>query len=409
MTQTPTSNRIEIIDIIRGFALVCILLVHFSGEFAGWSTVYTSPVSSAALSSSSVDSFTNFFLNLFLINKARTLFAFLFGVGFYFQLAKANRNGYRIESKFARRMLMLLFIGVLHAYLIWAGDILRFYAVCGLGLLLVYKRSDRSLFIIAVVCSVLIPAMSVLLRYHFPFALLSSDMKVQMYQGLISDNYTNFFQANLLRDLASNWDPYNVCFYLFPIFGNFLFGYLAAEARLFEKLSTNKGLLRRCLLFSFGVGFFGSNSFARLAAKPFGATESDIPLAWRDVLSFFNCLSIECTAFFLLCFLIILYQVPFAKKALGIFAFAGRMTLTNYIMQSLFGVWFFYGVGLGFISRYGPTVAFTIGLGYFIIQLWYSRLWLQYFSTGPVEYLWRSLVEWKWQTIRLNRADIAAQ
>ncbi len=398
--QKLSSDRVQVIDVLRGFALMCILFIHSADEFAGWSSIYISPVGADSLSTSLIDSAVNFFLNLFLVGKARTLFAFLFGVGFYFQLSKAGRNGYRIEGKFAKRMLMLFLIGVLHAYLIWSGDILRMYAVCGLLLLLVYKWKPKQLFIAAIVCSVVVPAVFTALHYYFPYGVLSNEMKAQMYNGYAGDDYSGLLHANLLRDEAINLDPYSLGAYLLPVLGNFIFGYWAAQKKLIEKLIGNKTWLVKCMMVSGITGVLCSNNAVRLAARLFHSDESHIPVYGRSLLALPAIYSIEAIAFFLLCLIVYLYEFTRLKRMLFFITFAGRMTLTNYILQSVFAVVVFFGFGFGLISHYGSFVSLCFGLVFFAMQLIYSYVWLQYFTMGPVEFLWRSMIDGKWLKIR---------
>ncbi len=397
-TETaPATGRIEVIDVLRGFALLGIVLVHYSGEFAGWSSVYNSPVAAQSLPTAAADSVVTFLLNLLLVNKTRALFAFLFGVGFYYQLAKSKRSGQAIESRFLRRMIALLGVGVVHAYLLWSGDILRIYAICGLVLLLIYRWSPRRLFVIAVLFSVVAPAAATVLHYYFHFSPLTEAMKTGMYKGYVSTRYTDLWKANWLRDLSVTWDPLAAAGLWLPVLGNFLFGYWAAQTQLFTKLTHQPILLKRCLFISGILGFLCSNSFVRIMAKALHTTEDKIPSAWHNLLALPAAFSVETMAFFLMCSLIFLYQQPSFTRPLSFFRFAGRMTLTSYIFQSLFGVLFFYGIGLHRISHYGSSVAFLIALSFFGCQLFFSYWWLQHFSIGPIERIWRSLAEGKWQ------------
>lgn len=402
-TMAPARERVEVIDVLRGVALMSIVLVHYPIEFAGWSTLYTSSVPASSLSTAAADSGVVFLLNLFLVNKARALFAFLFGVGFYYQLAKTKHNGHNITHRFAKRMFALLAVGVAHAYLLWSGDILRLYAVCGLALLLLYRWKSKPLFITAVVMSVVAPAVAVVLHYHFHFNPLTDAMKEQMYNGFAGNSYTALWKANRLRDLAVTWNPMSACNLWLPVLGNFIFGYWAAQTHLFTKLTHHKTLLRNCVFFSGCIGFLCSNSFVRLAAKGLGATEDDIPANWHDALALPAAFSVEALAFCLLCGVVYLYRQPLLQRRLSAFRFAGRMTLTNYILQSLFGVFFFYGIGLGNISRFGSLAALGLATALFFFQLLYSRWWLQRFTMGPVEWLWRSLAEGKWQRMKRRK------
>ncbi len=398
--KNVASGRIEVIDVLRGFALLGILLVHASGEFAGWSAIYISPVNPQSLSTARLDDATNLFLNIFLINKSRALFAFLFGVSFFYQLDKANRQGYKIEGKFARRMLMLFLIGVLHAYLIWAGDIFRIYAICGILLLFVYKWQPKKLLITGIFFTVLVPALNSIIRFYLPYSSLTDSSKIEMYQYFAGDSYASLLHANLLRDAAVNLDPYMAGSYLLVVFGNFVLGYWAAKTGFFNKLSADKKLLYTYLSASFVAGLLCSLQAIRGVCRLVGTSEDALPALVRNALNLLYSFSQEAMALFLLCTVVLLYRRPFWQKKLSVLKYAGRMTLTNYLMQSVFAALFFFGAGLGYISHFGPAIAFVMAIFYFVFQVWYSRQWLQYFTMGPMEFLWRSLIEGKWQRIR---------
>ena len=398
--KSLSTERVQAIDVLRGVALAGILLVHATGEFAGWSSTYLSPIKADSLSTSTLDKGVEFLTNLLLVNKARTLFAFLFGVGFYYQLGKASRHGYRIGSRFAKRMLMLFIIGVLHAYLIWSGDILRMYAVCGLLLLLVYQWRPRALIIAGFAAAIAVPALFAAVHYYLPYSVLPDALKADMYEGYAGSRYTGLLYANLLRDEAIHLDPYSIGSYFIPIWGNFMFGYWAAQTGFISRLIADKRWLLRCLIFSGITGIASSNNAVRLIARLFHSDEGSIPVFWRSLLSLPAAYSVEATALFLLCITVYSYEHTFLRKGFSLFRYAGRMTLTNYIAQSLFAVLFFYGFGLGFISHYGSFVSLGFALLFFAVQLCFSYIWLSRFAMGPVEFLWRSMIEGKWQTMQ---------
>jgi len=74
----------------------------------------------------------------------------------------------------------------------------------------------------------------------------------------------------------------------------------------------------------------------------------------------------------------------------------GRMALTNYLMQTVIGISIYYGVGLGFGSKIGPSLFVPIGIGVYLLQVAYSQLWFRYFNYGPMEWLWRMTTYGKW-------------
>lgn len=136
------AERIELIDVVRGFALYGVLLANLiwiSQEGA------VTPAQVAALPTATVDRVVRYAVQFFIDWKFYTLFAFLFGLGFSVQLIRAEQRGVAIIPIYVRRLVVLLGFGLAHAYLVWYGDILHHYALLGFVLVLFRKSSDRFL------------------------------------------------------------------------------------------------------------------------------------------------------------------------------------------------------------------------------------------------------------------------
>src|SRR5688500_879891 len=134
------ADRIVLLDVLRGLA-VCGILVGNMQWFSGYGFL----PSSLAHETPVYNQITHFFVHLFVEGKFYSIFSFLFGFGFALQIARAEERGDTSASLFKRRLFWLLVIGLMHAYLIWAGDILSVYAAMGFVLLLFRKKSDTSL------------------------------------------------------------------------------------------------------------------------------------------------------------------------------------------------------------------------------------------------------------------------
>ncbi|PDY96059.1 DUF418 domain-containing protein, partial [Bacillus thuringiensis] len=131
--------RIHSLDIIRGIAILCIL-------FANLPTMTgLDPFNQAGYTST--DKTIRFLVDLFIQTKFYTIFAFLFGVGFYIFMKNTEAKGYPMYKLFTRRLCILLVFGLLHFTFLWYGDILHAYAIAGFILLFFYKRSTKLIFI----------------------------------------------------------------------------------------------------------------------------------------------------------------------------------------------------------------------------------------------------------------------
>ena len=150
-------ERVELIDAVRGFALFGVLLANIV-----WLSqdVVMTPERLAALPTASID-FVAKHAVVFLIDwKFITLFSFLFGLGFAVQLIRAEERGRRVLGVYTRRLFILLLFGMVHAYVLWYGDILQFYALLGFVMILFRKSSDRTLIIAGLLFAVVVPAIA---------------------------------------------------------------------------------------------------------------------------------------------------------------------------------------------------------------------------------------------------------
>lgn len=395
MMATKT-NRLPLIDSLRGFALLGVLIVHITSEFSGWGASM-SPEKMKALPTAATDDIIAKVVQFFVTSKARALFAFLFGCAFFFQLSKAEREGVGIAPKFVKRMALLFIIGLLHTVLLWSGDIFVIYAICGLLLLLFYKKSPKALFIWGVVFTTVAPLAGAALRNVFPYTRFSRADFQKVSALLATDDYGNVLQANWLRFQIVKLNPYFSTNFMLPMLGCILLGYWAMRVRLFQRLVEEKRLLRRCLSVSLPVGLLFMTIL--LLVRNVYPDPAKLPSAVRLALAAVNFPGNIALAFAYVCGFAWLYRSHRAQPFLNALVPAGQMTLTNYVMQSAFAMVLFYGIGLGWMGTMGPTITLPIGIGLFGLQVVFSWWWLRHFNSGPLEWLWRSALQGKWLPI----------
>src|ERR1044071_4973596 len=140
ISPIPLQERIEVLDVLRGLA-VCGILIGNMQWFSGYGMMPETLLAQTPL----YDRVTHFLVHFLVEGKFYSIFAFLFGFGFALQIARAEERGDTHASLFKWRLFWLLVIGLLHAYLLWAGDILSIYAVTGFFLILFRNKPDKSL------------------------------------------------------------------------------------------------------------------------------------------------------------------------------------------------------------------------------------------------------------------------
>src|SRR3954452_3945331 len=130
-------ERIELLDVLRGLAVCGILIGNLQ-----WFSGYGMMPPALARQSPVADQVTHFLVHFFVEGKFYSIFSFLFGFGFALQIARARERGDQKASLFKRRLFWLLIIGLAHAFLLWAGDILSIYALTGFLLILFRRKTD---------------------------------------------------------------------------------------------------------------------------------------------------------------------------------------------------------------------------------------------------------------------------
>lgn len=403
------AERIETLDVLRGFALFGILMVNM--ELFGW-PIYQMFTGTRAWTARP-DLIVDWLVRLLMQGKFYLLFSFLFGLGAAVQFARAEERGVRSGGFFCRRLLVLLGIGLAHAFLIWEGDILVCYALCGFMLLAFRSCKPRTILIWAAVFSLiplliytgiwllitlvsLVPESAKPIREEFArqnaafAALTEKDIHV-FSQGTVGE----IFVARA-RNVFFTWQ----CLFAYApaVVGMFLVGLYAGKRRLLHQPEANLRLLRRTLLWGLLIGLPTGVAYAIASGSSNTFTVNLRFWAGMTALSINGpalCLAYVAT-------LALLLRRDGWKRRLRPLAAAGQMGLTNYLLQSLVCTFLFYSYGLGWYGSVGRASSAGLALLIYAAQLPLSSWWLNRFRFGPAEWLWRSLTYRKPQPMRLS-------
>lgn len=392
LTQATTTQRHIILDALRGLALLGICLANFP-EFSLYT--FLPEKMTAAMPTAEVDTAVRYLQYIFIDGKFYTIFSLLFGIGFSIILSNAeknNRNGIRI---FYRRMLVLFLIGLLHLVCLWAGDILALYAFAGFFLPLFIKVSDRKLITLAVALLVIpvaldagveflnwnpaAPAIAATGYFHGQFGITEENFPVWLAE---SNTYLDVLKFNLAGSFI-RLQEFIDGNRLFKVLGLFLLGLYIGRKGIYARLHENKNLLKKIMKYGFVIGFPTTLIYAWSAmnGRPFGLTAH----------SAIYTVSVVPFAFFYISAICLWYLRNTGRKVFRIFAAPGRMALTNYLMQSVFGIIIFYGIGFQLGARTGLIYVELIAAAVICIQIVYSYLWLHFNRFGPLEWAWRML------------------
>ncbi len=386
------SERYAILDILRGFALLGIVLANFP-EFSLYT--FLSPEAASSMPSAGADRVVRWLQGIFVDGKFYTIFSLLFGVGFSIILSNAQKRGADGLRIFYRRMLILLLIGFLHLMFIWSGDILMLYALMGMLLPLFRNMSDRGLLGCAAVLlllPVLVDSVTEAAGVSLSAPAVSLQQKYCARYGITDENF-----AYWLRDVGSYREVFEflvqgACVRMqefiegnryFKVLGLFLIGFCIGRRRLYADLAAYRPRLRHIAIAGLALGLPCSALYVwgSLNSHPFG-------LGLHSLAYFASAYPLGFAYVALIC---LLYMSRPQLRCFRVLASPGRMALTNYIFQSVFGMLIFYGTGLGFGASVGLSRVALIAFVVYLFQAAFSSLWISRFNFGPLEWLWRML------------------
>jgi uncharacterized protein len=387
LAPVSTTERVATLDVLRGLALYGVLTANLLLFYSG--------IEHAPRGTFQFDSFTGFYFRMFVGSRAISTLTILFGIGFTLQLARAEARGEDVRGVFTRRLLAMFLFGVAHIVLLWWGDILWCYAVTGFALLWFRRTSVRALWIWAVVLSLIpqlivhLPPVGDAIRSALPQPASQPAFNAELlatYGG--TDPIANTW-ANL-RQLVYFVGP--IALWFIPwVLGHFLLGMAAGKLRWFEHGGADHRRVFRWML-AIGIVVALIGAAVMLLLKPSRAAMMAMPTAARIGFGLLNELVTLGVVAIYIGATVLLMQRSLPRRVLMLLAPVGRMPLTTYLCQSLFGTFIFYGWGLGWIGQVEPIGCLAIALGIFVVQIVIAHLWLRRFSAGPMEWLWRRII-----------------
>ena len=383
-------ERIDAIDILRGIALFGVLAINVVNEFRVSFFEEFLPVPSTT---GTLDRAVQTFLTMAVELKAMALFSLLFGIGMAIQferLAPDPRRGRLL----ARRLAILLVIGVAHLFLIWNGDILTEYSLAGFIVLPLLwgprwlLAAGAALFLALYLVMPLLPPV-----VPWPTTAWIKDHVAEARQVYGAGGFLEIL-AFRVRETASIL-PLHI-FILPRTIALFLFGMLVWRTDVIRRPAAHGLLLVAVSIIGIVVG-------AALTVASEQPALLGLPLPRR--IGF----SLDRLATLLLAIGYAAAIIGFVSTRPGMTMLAwaaplGRMAFTNYLAQSVIFGWIFYGYGLGLFGRLDVVTALAIGVCVYVAQVMISAQWLRYYRFGPIEWLWRSLMYGTAQPLRIRRA-----
>ena len=379
------SPRLEVVDALRGFAVMAILLVHNLEHFIF--PVY--PTEQPAWLNILNDGVFTVTFSLF-AGKAYAIFALLFGFTFYIQSANQLRKGKDFGYRFLWRLLLLAVFATLNAAFFPAGDVLLLFVVVGVVLFIVRKWSD---------CAVLLTAILFLLQpvewYHYIAGLFNPshtlpDLGVgAMYEEVAAytkeGNFLKFLWGNItLGQKASLYWALGAGRF-WQTAGLFLMGFYIGRKQLFVTSEAHTRFWIKALIIS-AIAFAPLFQLKELIM-------AGSPLVRDTAGTAFDMWQKFAFTIVLVASFVLLYQKDGFRKFVSNLRFYGKMSLSNYIGQSIAGAIIYFPFGLYLAPYCGYTLSLLIGLSLFFLQICFCKWWLKKHKQGPLESIWH---KWTW-------------
>lgn len=400
LQPTPAGERHALLDALRGFSLLGVLLanmVSHSGYF------FLSKEAMEAFDTAKMDHYAEWIEHFLIDGKFYSLFSMLFGIGFALQMKRANVADINFASRFRRRLLIMFFLGLLHAILLFVGDILTVYAITGMFLILFRNKSDRFILQSAVILTLLpIVQYAIMLGFHLATPPATSppendqpflDQLIEIYR---TGSFLEIIQYNLGGLIVGRYPDLLFTGRFFRVLSMFLIGFYISKNLIHIHIEAYRPLIRKVMIWGAAIGIPCNIVLAMMMTSDAYYTLEPIGIIQPIVYAF----GVPALCLFYAAAFALLFEKPDWNKRLMVFAPVGQMALTNYLMQSLICAFIFMSYGLQLEARVGPAKLSLIALGIYTAQLIYSPIWLKYFRFGPAEWLWRSLTYRKWQRLR---------
>lgn len=372
MRAVSVDERIQVLDVARGLAVLGILVVNIRFYSSSLQAIQWG----ISLWPQWWNEATETLIDMFVSGKFLSVFAFLFGYGMIIIRDRVEERGRSFTALYIRRLMVLAAFGLIHGLFIWFGDILFHYALLGFVLLLFHKAKPRTLLVGSVILLSLLPALVLLGGAGTEANVLDSATEAMVREWIAHDEavYSGGSYAEIQRARLMDWNASamnQVVFYP-QILGLFLLGAYFANRRLLHDVKAARGTLVNIVRWTGGAGLaltMASNAVPGLAA-----------VAGGPVIGLFYVTALG-----------VLLTHPVWQRRLMPLAFVGRMAFTNYIMQSVVCTLIFYGYGLGLYGQVGPLVRTVLAVSLFLLQVRVSGAWFKRFRMGPMEWLWRRM------------------
>ena len=407
--SVPVTERIATLDILRGFALLGILIMNMPG----FGQSFFAEADGSHLWPGAVDQWAESVRDMLFSGKFNSMFSLLFGIGFTIQYGRMlERDPTRATERYLRRLAVLAVLGLVHATVFWTGDVLHIYAILGLTLVFPLRNASPRVIVALIAACVLYPVVSGALR----LAIITPDvtaMLVAKAKALEASNNLAYGHGTFVeaanehrREFTyfydNRWSLWGTLGFWVQMALTMLIGLLAGRMHWVQRIPELMPQVRRLTWIALAGGLACGAAFMLI----FHYTREPGPSPIKYLGSLCYWTGRPAMMIFYVLVIVQLAQIPAWQRRLSPLAAAGRMPLTNYLMQTAICTTLFYGWGFGLWGKVGPATEFALALViFFAIQVPWSVWWLKRNDRGPLEDLWARLTYGNGAT----RAQVAAR
>ncbi|WP_449538962.1 DUF418 domain-containing protein [Ferdinandcohnia sp. Marseille-Q9671] len=384
-------KRVRLIDGLRGFSLIGILLANMLifqyGMFGKDQVEKYSTIAS--------DGIAYVWIKVFIESSFMPIFMFLFGYSMIKLAESLERNGKKIKRHLVRRFFLLILFGVLHSFFVWEGDILFTYGLIGLFMIVFVKRKKKTILIWTISLFTLFTLLGVVGANEK----MEEPKNLESYTQKESSAYSTGDYWDVYDFRNSGEDPYGFPGYMYLIIllfmplmvcPMFLFGMYAAKCGWFTNPAEEKRkyLWYTCLFLPTGLVL---KSLPYLLPK----------LVWTESIYTIGAPLLSVGYIFL-------FSIIYTRgesTILSLFENVGRLSMTNYLCQSIISTTIFYGYGFGLFGKIGVLNGILLGILIYLIQIILSHYYLKVWKIGPFEKVMRIGTYLTWRGIHTSKTQ----
>lgn len=400
-TATSPSNRILSIDLLRGFAVLGILIMNIQ-SMSMIGAAYINPTAWGDLTG--INKWIWILGDLFANSKFMSIFSMLFGAGIILFSERALEKGRRGGPLHYRRNFWLLIFGMIHAYLIWYGDILVAYSLCGFLAFVFRKLKPRTLIISSIlffIVPVILTTWAGQTLEYWPEESYNQNMESWMPAQESIDKEIITMQGSWIQQMDQRVpDAIFMQSFLFlwqsfwRVMSMMLLGMALYKWGIITAKKSNIFYIKMTVItLAIGLFFTGSGiiqNFRHSWSMEFSMFAGNV----------YNYIGSVATALSYIAVVMLLAKSIRFSKLKYVVSSVGKMAFTNYIFMSIVGTFIFYGHGFGLFCKVDRTGQLLIVFTIWTMLLIISPLWLKKYQYGPLEWIWRVLTYWRIQPMK---------